>query len=90
MLLGLHGTKGFQRIPMLLQGLQKISTATQLVTLTQNFVPLNNHINPVIQTIIDFSFKQYLSPVTLQQVADVAGMSIPTFCRFFKQNIKNY
>ena len=80
--------KGFQRIGLLLQCLQKISTTPHYTTLTQNFESPNSHVNPAIEKIIDFSFKRFLTPVTLQQVADVAGMSIPTFCRFFKKNIK--
>lgn len=80
--------KGFQRIALLLQCLQKISSTPHTVTLTQNFSSNNNYIDPAIEKIIDFSFKRYLTPVTLQQVADVAAMSIPTFCRFFKKNIK--
>ena len=80
--------KGFQRIGLLLQCLQKISTTPHYITLTQNFTSTNNNTDPAIEKIIDFSFKRYLSPVTLQQVADVAAMTIPTFCRFFKKNIK--
>ncbi len=80
--------KGFHRLSALLQCLQKISTTQQYSTLTQNFLSSNNNVNPAIEKIIDFSFKRYLMPVTLQQVADVADMSIPTFCRFFKKNIK--
>jgi AraC-like DNA-binding protein len=84
----LQEMKGFQRMNTLLQCLQKISTTPHYTMLTQNFASHNNHINPAIEKIIDFSFKRYLTPVTLQQVADVADMSIPTFCRFFKKNIK--
>jgi AraC-like DNA-binding protein len=84
----LQEMKGFQRMNALLQCLQKISTTPHYTMLTQNFASHNNHINPAIEKIIDFSFKRYLTPVTLQQVADVADMSIPTFCRFFKKNIK--
>ena len=84
----MEALKGFQRIGLLLDCLQKISTTPHYVTLTQNFASNNNNINPAIEKIIDFSFKRYLTPVTLQQVADVAAMSIPTFCRFFKKNIK--
>lgn len=80
--------KGFIRLNTLLQCLQKISVTQQYSTLTQNFLSSNNNVNPTIEKIIDFSFKRYLTPVTLQQVADVADMSIPTFCRFFKKNIK--
>lgn len=84
----MQSLKGFQRMVLLLNCLQKISTSSQCITLTQNFLSNNSHINPVIEKIIDFSFKRYLQPVTLQEVAEVAEMSIPTFCRFFKKNIK--
>ena len=87
-ILEMEGIKGFHRIALLLQCLQKISTTQQYTTLTQNFSSNNHHINPAIEKIIDFSFKRYLTPITLQQVAEVAEMSIPTFCRFFKKNIK--
>src|SRR5665647_2507910 len=71
----MEALKGFQRIGLLLDCLQKISTTPHYVTLTQNFASNNNNINPAIEKIIDFSFKRYLTPVTLQQVADVAAMS---------------
>lgn len=88
LLVEIQKLKGFQRMGNLLQCMQKISTTPDYVTLTQNFLSSNNNVNPAIEKIIDFSFKRYLTPVTLQQVADVGGMSIPTFCRFFKKNIK--
>jgi len=84
----LQTLKGFQRVSLLLNCLHKLSTTSNYITLTQNFASNNSNINPVIEKIIDFSFKRYLTPITLEQVADVAAMSIPTFCRFFKKNIK--
>ena len=88
MIVEMEPLKGYQRIFLLLQCLYKISTSPAYTTLTQNFTSSNTNINPAIEKIIDFSFKRYLTPVTLQQVAAVANMSIPTFCRFFKKNIK--
>ena len=79
---------GYERIFLLLECLQQISSGLHCTTLTQNFSSNNNNINPAIEKIIDFSFKRYLTPLTLNQVAAVADMSIPTFCRFFKKNIK--
>jgi AraC-like DNA-binding protein len=80
--------KSYQRVFLLLQGLQKMAVSSSYTSLTQNFSSSNNNINPAIEKIIDYSFNHYLQPITLQQVADVAAMSIPTFCRFFKKNIK--
>lgn len=80
--------KGYQRFQLLMQCLQVLSTPGAHTILTQNFESSSRNINPAIEKIIEFSFKRYLAPITLQQVADVAAMSIPTFCRFFKKNIK--
>jgi AraC-like DNA-binding protein len=79
---------GFQRLDLLLQSLQKIANTNQYQLLTLNFAEADNKVNPAIEKIIDYSFKHYLNAITLQEVAAVAQMSIPTFCRFFKKNIK--
>ena len=84
----MENAKGYQRINLLLQALQKMSTSANFSRLTQDFSSPDNNINPAIEKIIEYSFKHYLEPVTLQQVATMAEMSIPTFCRFFKKNIK--
>ena len=84
----MQAAKGYERINLLLLCLQKISISSSFKRLTQDFSSADNNINPVIEKIIDFTFKHYLEPVTLQQVAEIADMSIPTFCRFFKKNIK--
>ena len=88
LLIEMENAKGFNRINLLLLSLQKMSTSSNFARVTQDFSSPDNNINPAIDKIIDFSFKHYLEPVTLQQVAQIAGMSIPTFCRFFKKNIK--
>jgi AraC-like DNA-binding protein len=88
LLIDMETAKGFERINLLLQALQKMSTSSSYIKLTQDFSSPDNNINPAIEKIIEYSFKHYLEPVTLQQVAEIAEMSIPTFCRFFKKNIK--
>ena len=81
-------SEGFQRINLLLQAIQQICSTSNHSIITRDFISVNSNINPAIEKIIDFSFKHYLEALTLEQVAKVAGMSIPTFCRFFKKNIK--
>ncbi|MEI7735401.1 MAG: AraC family transcriptional regulator [Ferruginibacter sp.] len=88
LLYNMEPAKGFERINLLLQSLQKMSTSSNYSKLTQDFSSPDNNINPAIEKIIEYSFKHYLEPLTLEQVAAVAEMSIPTFCRFFKKNIK--
>jgi AraC-like DNA-binding protein/quercetin dioxygenase-like cupin family protein len=84
----LQDAKSYKRIELLLDILHNISITKQYKLLSQNFSSHTNHINPAIETIIDYSFKNYLEPITLNEVASIAKMSIPTFCRFFKKNIK--
>lgn len=83
-------TEGLERIQLLLNCMQKISCSTAQKTITKVFATTLSRgtENAVIETIIDYSFKHYLGPVSLKEVAEIAGMSIPSFCRFFKRNIK--
>jgi AraC-like DNA-binding protein/quercetin dioxygenase-like cupin family protein len=87
-LIALQDAKAFKRLELLLDILHNISITKQYKMLSQNFSSNSNHINPAIESIIDYSFKNYLEPITLKEVASIAKMSIPTFCRFFKKNIK--
>ena len=80
--------KNYQRVFLLLQCLQKIGVSSSYTSLSQHFISNNTNINPAIEKIIDYSFNHYLEHITLEEVAEIAGMSIPTFCRFFKKNLK--
>ena len=81
--------KGIERMNMLLLCLQKIGSSSATITLTNDFsTNADQKENSVIEKVFDYSFKHYLELITLEDVAAVAGMSIPTFCRFFKKNIK--
>ncbi len=87
-ILQIEKCSGFERMRLLLECLQQISVSRNYLLLTENFSDAANTINPAIEKIIDYSFRHYLEPITLSEVAKIAGMSIPTFCRFFKKNIK--
>lgn len=80
---------GIERVNLLLQCLQQISQSKQYRIITESFdTSINKKENPAIEKIFNYSFKNFLEPVTLKEVAAVGGMTIPTFCRFFKRNIK--
>jgi AraC-like DNA-binding protein len=87
-IVSIEKSKGINRVIQLLQCLQKISTTNSYKIITKNFADNSSQINPAIEKIIDYTFKNFLSPITLKEVAKVAEMSIPSFCRFFKKNIK--
>lgn len=84
----IDAASGFQKFQKLMLCLHKISTVYKYQILTANFTDTDNKANPAIERIIDYSFKYYLNPISLQEVAAIANMSIPSFCRFFKKNIK--
>jgi len=80
---------GIDRIHLLLNCLQQIAESKQYIVITKAFdSSANNKENTAIEKIFTWSFKHFLENITLTEVAAVAGMSIPTFCRFFKRNIK--
>ena len=80
---------GLNRICLLLNGLQQMSESKQYQVITRAFdSSSNNKENSAIEKIFTYSFKHFLESVTLAEVAAVADMTIPTFCRFFKRNVK--
>jgi AraC-like DNA-binding protein len=80
---------GVTRIQLLINNLHLMSQSKQYRVITKAFdKDLNQKENSTIDKIFIYSFKHFLEPVTLEAVAAEASMSIPTFCRFFKRNIK--
>ncbi|NII26484.1 helix-turn-helix domain-containing protein [Pseudoflavitalea sp. X16] len=84
----LHTAKGFEKLLLLFQCLHKLSASQQYKILAADFHDPAVSVNPAIEKIIDYSFKHFLEPITLEEIAAVANMTIPTFCRFFRKNIK--
>lgn len=87
-MLTLEKAKGFSRMSILLQILQDIGSSKQITTLAKNFFKEEEAINPAIEKIFQYTFNHYLQTITLQDVAKISNMTIPTFCRFFKRNVK--
>ncbi len=82
-------TTGISRIQQLLDILHQISISKQYTIVTKAFDTTgDNKGDSTIDRIFTYSFKHFLEPITLSAVASEASMSIPTFCRFFKRNIK--
>ncbi len=89
LMLQVEKSSGIHRIYLLLNCLQQIAGSRQYDVLTKAFdAGINNKANSAIEKIFTWSFRHFLENVTLSEVAAEAGMSIPTFCRFFKRNIK--
>lgn len=85
----IESAEGLDRIQMLLTCMRKISTSAEhKIITTASGILAGGEENAVIETIIEYSFKHYLDPISLKEVADITKMSIPSFCRFFKRNVK--
>ncbi|WP_316834661.1 AraC family transcriptional regulator [Pedobacter nutrimenti] len=85
----LEYAEGMERIHLLLNCMQKISVSSVQKVITTAFHTITSgEENSVIEKIIDYSFKNFLKPISLKEVAEITSMSIPSFCRFFKRNIK--
>ncbi len=87
-LLAINETKGFERMLQLLSCLQAIATGKGYEVIAKEFSDSKNNVNPTIEAVIEYTFKHFRNSITLFEIAHVAKMTIPTFCRFFKRNIK--
>ncbi len=82
-------TEGLERIQLLLRCLERIGLSEQHKVITMAFDTIaGREENIVIEAIIDYSFKNFLNPISLEEVASSTNMSVSAFCRFFKKNIK--
>ncbi len=84
----LEKSQQLNSILLLLSALNEISNSKQKNIVTKNFFNGTSLVNPVIEKIMEYTFRHYLEPIKLKEVADYSKMTIPTFCRFFKKNIK--
>lgn len=79
----------FRRILLLGECLEIISTTREYEEVsTQEAKQLNNKDKECIDRIFQFTIDNFKDPVTLTQVADVACLSIPAFCNYFKKSTK--
>ncbi|KGE15582.1 AraC family transcriptional regulator [Sphingobacterium deserti] len=82
-------TAGFDRIQLLLTSLQCIGESSEQNIITTAFDGVSSkEENSIIEAVMEYSFKNFLNPISLKEIAAIANMSISTFCRFFKKNIK--
>ena len=79
----------FRRILLLGECLETIAAAGEYIQVsTQQVKQLNNKDKECIDRIFQFTIDNFREPVTLTQIADIACMSIPAFCNYFKKSTK--
>lgn len=86
---GLQNAQGFERVLLLGQCLHLLAMGTGHQTLsTQELHPLQHRDQERIDRIFQYTMAHYREPISLQQIASVAGMSVPAFCAYFKKRTK--
>lgn len=79
----------FRRLLLLGECLEIIASSGEYTAVsTQEVKQLNNKDKECIDRIFQFTIDNFKEPVTLTQVADIACMSIPAFCNYFKKSTK--
>ncbi len=79
--------KGFERLLILLNVLQKLSKTDDYQTLSTFHKPTlaNPYDQERINAIYDHVSDNYQKSITIDEMADIVSMTVPSFCRFFKR-----
>ena len=81
--------QGFKRLIGLSECLHLIASRKEFLPLSTEEVKLSNPKNTErIEAVFRFTMESFRQQISLAKVAEVAGMSIPAFCNFFKRSTK--
>ncbi len=85
----LEKENGFQRIISLLECLSLMSETDEYTTVsTQEIKELNPKDRDRIDRIFQYTMENFKQPIQLSALADIAGMTIPAFCNYFKKRTR--
>jgi AraC-like DNA-binding protein len=85
----LEKATNFRRILLLGECLETIAGSGEYITVsTQEVKQLNSRDKECIDRIFQFSIDNFRDPITLSMVAEIACMSVPAFCNYFKKSTK--
>lgn len=80
---------GFKRIMLLCECLHILAERKEFTALsTQEVKDLNKKNRERIDHVFQFTMTNFNRPISLAEVAGVAGLSIPAFCNYFKKSTK--
>ncbi|WP_020568206.1 AraC family transcriptional regulator [Neolewinella persica] len=82
----LHGSKASERLILFLRVLEMLAADTEYVFLSTPGFTLPNEVSNEnrLQKVISYIFTNYSREISLDEIADLACMTSPAFCRFFK------
>lgn len=77
----------FDRLIELLKILQMLATTREYQMLNASGITLdiNSHEHSRVETIYSYVQKNYTETIRLDDIADLVNMTVPAFCRYFKQ-----
>lgn len=85
----LEYTSGFQRIVLLCECLHILSQTQEFKPLsTQEVKQFNCKDRERIERVFQYTIECFAQPVSLKNVAELARMSVPAFCSYFKKSTK--
>lgn len=85
----LEFAEGFDRIILLCECLQMITQQREYITVsTQEVKAYNTKHKERIDKIYQYTIDYFQEPISLDEIAVHAGMSVPAFCNYFKKSTK--
>ncbi len=85
----LENGRRFMRILNLFECIEILAKNTDYLQLsTQEIKHLNTKDRERIDHVFQFTMDNFRSPIQLEQVAEIAAMSIPAFCNYFKRSTR--
>lgn len=85
----LEHTQGFQRIVLLCECLQILAKTAMFKPLsTQEVKQFNGKDRERIERVFQYTIESFTNPISLKEIAELAGMSAPAFCSYFKKSTK--
>jgi AraC-like DNA-binding protein len=85
----LETASGFQRVLLLGACLDIMAENKEYIKVsTQEARELNHKDKEIIDKVFQFTIDSFRDPVSLPQVASIACMSVPAFCKYFKRSTK--
>ena len=84
----LEGATGFQRILLLGQCLDIMSNSAAYTPVSTQEVKQADNNDKVIDRVFQYTIENFREPITLSTIADLACMSVPAFCNYFKKSTK--
>ncbi len=87
-LIALSSKTGFEKVDGLLQIMHLISISSEKSYILNEALTSSPGLSDRMNDVIDYLNNNLQDQITLKQVADVAHLTVPSFCRFFKKRTK--